>query len=64
MPLTDAQKRAKLNWISKNKEHHNSLQNIYAKNYYENNKELCRVKALQRYYLKKQLKENEPTSEV
>jgi len=66
MPLTEAQKRAKKNWIEKNKEHHNSLQNMYAKNYYEKNKEECRIKALARYYLKKQLKEEglEETPEV
>jgi hypothetical protein len=57
MPLTDAQKRAKKNWIEKNKEFHNALQNMYTKSYYEKNKEACREKALARYYFKKQLKE-------
>jgi hypothetical protein len=64
MPLTEAQKRAKKNWIEKNREHHNLLQNMYAKNYYEKNKDVCREKALTRYYFKKQLKEEGLDQEV
>ena len=66
MPLTEAQKRAKKNWIEKNKEFHNALQNMYAKSYYEKNRDVCREKALARYYSKKQFKEEEgdPSPEV
>lgn len=56
MPKSEAQKRAQKNWIEKNKSYHLALQNMYAKKYYEENREKVLEKQLARYYLKKQLK--------
>jgi hypothetical protein len=56
MPQTEAQRRAKKNWIEKNKEHNNALQNIYTKAYYIRNREK-RLEYAKQYRDKKKLEQ-------
>lgn len=75
MPKTQAQR----NWIEKNKEYYNELQNIYTKKHYlknrdakleyarqyrEQNKDTILQKQREKYHQKKSLKENESSQNI
>lgn len=62
MPKTEAQKRAMKKWIEKNKEHYREMQNGYAKEFYEKNREeiLAKKKV---YYIQKKLKKEQEKNE-
>tara|TARA_E500000318_G_scaffold106454_1_gene114473 strand:- start:3773 stop:3979 length:207 start_codon:yes stop_codon:yes gene_type:complete len=55
---TESQKRAILKYKENNKDKWNEINRNSAKTYYEKNKEKVKAKALERYYKKKELKNN------
>lgn len=62
MPKTEAQKRAMKKWIEKNKEYYREMQNTYAKDFYEKNREEILAKK-KLYYIQKKMKKEQEKNE-